>query len=49
MLGVTDIIVGKLYAAQVSSDWHRVKVFINKLRNIAQWSVVGGIHNVGHM
>jgi len=24
--GVTDIIVGKLYAAQVSSDWHRVKV-----------------------
>ena len=28
MLGVTDIQVGKVYAAQVSSDWHRVKVFI---------------------
>ena len=28
MLGVTDIEVGKVYAAQVSSDWHRVKVFI---------------------
>jgi len=24
--GVTDIQVGKVYAAQVSSDWHRVKV-----------------------
>jgi len=24
--GVTDINVGKVYAAQVSSDWHRVKV-----------------------
>merc|ERR1719219_498915 len=24
--GVTDIVLGKLYAAQISSDWHRVKV-----------------------
>ena len=24
--GVTEVAVGKVYAAQISSDWHRVKV-----------------------
>ena len=54
ILGVTDITVGKVYAAHVSSDWHRVKVFIyscwSKAAVLKMYlNIVGGIHSARHL
>ena len=46
--------VGKVYAAHVSSDWHRVKVFIyscwSKAAVLKMYlNIVGGIHTARHL